>query len=132
VKPSACSHVAYIYHSKRLADVRRWKLGPLPDVNPPGTKKKKTGAPPLGWDIRPTESRLSGAGAQFPGILTRPLFGSRSMSLVDDSSISGPGQMLSGMGSRSTESPSAHRQPRRTFFVALTYRRQTELEASRA
>jgi ABC-2 type transport system ATP-binding protein len=119
-----CSHVAYIYYSKLIADGTPMELEAMPDVNPPGTKR---------LEIRTTEvTRGLRLARKFPGVLSATVFGQSVHALVD-SSFDQPalGKMLSGQGIEITEVRPLTASLE-DVFVELTYRRQAELEATRA
>ncbi len=119
-----CSHVAYIYYSKLIADGTPMELEAMPDVNPPGTKR---------LEIRTTEvTRGLRLARKFPGVLSATVFGQSVHALVDDSfDQAALAKMLSGQGIEITEvRPLAA--SLEDVFVELTHRRQAEMEASRA
>ena len=119
-----CSHVAYIYYSKLIADGTPLELESMPDVNPPGTKR---------LEIRTTEvTRGLRLARKFPGVLSATVFGQSVHALVD-SSFDQPalGKMLLGQGIEITEVRPLTASLE-DVFVELTYRRQAEMEASRA
>jgi ABC-type multidrug transport system ATPase subunit len=119
-----CSHVAYIYYSKLIADGTPMELEAMPDVNPTGTKR---------LEIRTTEvTRGLRLARKFPGILSATVFGQSVHALVDDSfDQAALAKMLSGQGIEITEvRPLAA--SLEDVFVELTYRRQAEMEASHA
>lgn len=119
-----CSHVAYIYYSKLIADGTPMELEAMPDVNPPGTKR---------LEIRTTEvTRGLRLARKFPGVLSATVFGQSVHALVDNSFDQGAlGKMLLGQGIEITEVRPLTASLE-DVFVELTYRRQAELEASRA
>ncbi len=119
-----CSHVAYIYYSKLIADGTPMELEAMPDVNPPGTKR---------LEIRTTEvTRGLRLARKFPGVLSATVFGQSVHALVDSSfDQPGLGKMLSGQGIEITEVRPLTASLE-DVFVELTYRRQAELEATRA
>ena len=119
-----CSHVAYIYYSKLIADGTPMELEAMPDVNPPGTKR---------LEIRTTEvTRGLRLARKFPGVLSATVFGQSVHALVDGSfDQAALGKMLSGQGIDITEVRPLTASLE-DVFVELTYRRQAELEASRA
>jgi len=119
-----CSHVAYIYYSKLIADGTPTELESMPDVNPVGTKR---------LEIKTTEvTRGLRLARKFPGVLSATVFGQSVHALVDNSFDQGAlGKMLLGQGIEITEvRPLAA--SLEDVFVELTYRRQAELEASNA
>src|SRR6266481_6010691 len=72
-----CSHVAYIYFSKLIADGTPTELESMPDVNPAGTKR---------LEIRTTEvTRGLRLARNFPGVLSATVFGQSVHALVDGS-----------------------------------------------
>jgi ABC-2 type transport system ATP-binding protein len=119
-----CSHVAYIYYSKLIADGTPMELEAMPDVNPPGTKR---------LEIRTTEvTRGLRLARKFPGILSATVFGQSVHALVDDSfDQAALAKTLSGQGIEITEVRPLTASLE-DVFVELTYRRQAEMEASRA
>ena len=119
-----CSHVAYIYYSKLIADGTPQELEAMPDVNPPGTKR---------LEIRTTEvTRGLRLARKFPGVLSATVFGQSVHALVDGSfDQEALGKMLLGQGIDITEVRPLTASLE-DVFVELTYRRQAEMEASRA
>jgi len=119
-----CSHVAYIYYSKLIADGTPMELEAMPDVNPPGTKR---------LEIRTTEvTRGLRLARKFPGVLSATVFGQSVHALVDGSfDQAALGKRLNGQGIDITEVRPLTASLE-DVFVELTYRRQAELEASRA
>jgi ABC-2 type transport system ATP-binding protein len=119
-----CSHVAYIYYSKLIADGTPMELEAMPDVNPPGTKR---------LEIRTTEvTRGLRLARKFPGILSATVFGQSVHALVDGSfDQASLAKMLIGQGIEITEVRPLTA-TLEDVFVELTYRRQAEIEASRA
>jgi len=119
-----CSHVAYIYYSKLIADGTPMELEAMPDVNPPGTKR---------LEIRTTEvTRGLRLARKFPGVLSATVFGQSVHALVDGSfDQDALGKMLQGQGIDITEVRPLTASLE-DVFVELTYRRQAEIEATRA
>jgi len=119
-----CSHVAYIYYSKLIADGTPTELEAMPDVNPAGTKR---------LEIHTTEvTRGLRLARKFPGVLSATVFGQSVHALVNDSfDQAALAKMLSGQGIDITEVRPLTASLE-DVFVDLTYRRQAELEASRA
>jgi ABC-2 type transport system ATP-binding protein len=119
-----CSHVAYIYYSKLIADGTPMELESMPDVNPAGTKR---------LEIRTTEvTRGLRLARKFPGVRSATVFGQSVHALVDDSfDQAALGKLLLGQGIEITEvRPLAA--SLEDVFVELTYRRQAEMEPSNA
>ena len=119
-----CSHVAYIYYSKLIADGTPMELEAMPDVNPPGTKR---------LEIRTTEvTRGLRLARKFPGVLSATVFGQSVHALVDGSfDQAALGRLLQGQGIDITEVRPLTASLE-DVFVELTYRRQAEMEAQRA
>ena len=119
-----CSHVAYIYYSKLIADGTPMELESMPDVNPAGTKR---------LEIRTTEvTRGLRLARKFPGVRSATVFGQSVHALVDDSfDQAALGKMLLGQGIEITEVRPLTASLE-DVFVELTYRRQAEMEASSA
>jgi len=119
-----CSHVAYIYYSKLIADGTPMELEAMPDVNPVGTKR---------LEIRTTEvTRGLRLARKFPGVLNATVFGQSVHALVDNSfDQAALAKMLLAQGIENTEVRPLTASLE-DVFVELTYRRQAELEASNA
>jgi ABC-2 type transport system ATP-binding protein len=71
-----CSHVAYIYFGKVIADGTPDALRELPDVNPPGTYRVEITAPHVTQALR--------AARTIPGIRSATIFGQSVHALIDD------------------------------------------------
>jgi ABC-type multidrug transport system ATPase subunit len=71
-----CSHVAYIYFGKVIADGTPDALRELPDVNPPGTYRVEITAPHVTQALR--------ASRAIPGIRSATIFGQSVHALIDD------------------------------------------------
>src|SRR3954447_11496122 len=116
-----CSHVAYIYYGRIIADGTPDTLKQMPEINPPGTKR---------IEIESTEvTRALMLARKFPGVRSTTVFGQAIHALVDDSlNEQELNQHLSREHIRVYEIrsllPSLE-----DVFVELTYRRQAELEA---
>jgi ABC-type multidrug transport system ATPase subunit len=119
-----CSHVAYIYYGKLIADGTPNSLRELPDVTPPGT---------LRVEITTSEvTRALRAARELPGIRSATIFGQSIHALVDDHlNLDDLRQLLLERGIAIAEirplAPSLE-----DVFVELTYKHQAQLEASRA
>ena len=70
-----CSHVAYIYFSKLIADGTPDSLRNLPDVQPPGTKRIEV--------VTHEVTRALRLARQMPGIRSATIFGQSIHALVD-------------------------------------------------
>ena len=119
-----CSHVAYIYYSKLIADGTPAQLESMPDVNPVGTKR---------LEIRTTEvTRGLRLVRKFPGVHYATVFGQSVHALVDGLYDQEElAKLLKREGIEITEVRPLTASLE-DVFVELTYRRQAELEASRA
>ena len=71
-----CSHVAYIYFSKLIADGTPDSLRNLPEVQPPGTKRIEI--------VTREVTRALRLARQMPGIRSATIFGQSIHALVDD------------------------------------------------
>jgi ABC-type multidrug transport system ATPase subunit len=71
-----CSHVAYIYYGKLIADGTPDSLRELPDVTPPGTIRVEITAPQV--------TRALKIARQIPGIRSATIFGQSIHALLDD------------------------------------------------
>ncbi len=71
-----CSHVAYIYYGKIIADGTPNSLRELPDVQPPGTMRVEITTPEVTRALRFTR--------QIPGIRSATIFGQSIHALIDD------------------------------------------------
>jgi ABC-type multidrug transport system ATPase subunit len=119
-----CSHVAYIYYGKIIADGTPNSLRELPDVQPPGTIRVEITTPEVTRALRFTR--------QIPGIRSATIFGQSIHALVDDHlDLHDLREQLLKNGIAVAEirplAPSLE-----DVFVELTYKHQAILEASRA
>src|SRR5277367_5935758 len=71
-----CSHVAYIYYGKLIADGTPATLRELPDVQPPGTYRVEITTPEVTRALRIART--------IPGIRSATIFGQSIHALVDD------------------------------------------------
>jgi len=71
-----CSHVAYIYYGKLIADGTPNSLRELPDVQPPGTIRVEITTPEVTRALR--------IARQIPGIRSATIFGQSIHALIDD------------------------------------------------
>jgi ABC-type multidrug transport system ATPase subunit len=119
-----CSHVAYIYYGKIIADGTPSSLRELPDVQPPGTIRVEITTPEVTRALR--------FARQIPGIRSATIFGQSIHALMDDHlDLNDLREQLSKSGIAVAEirplAPSLE-----DVFVELTYKHQAILEASRA
>jgi ABC-type multidrug transport system ATPase subunit len=116
-----CSHVAYIYYGRIIADGTPDTLKQMPEINPPGTRRIEIDSSEV--------TRALMLARQFPGVRSATVFGQAIHALIDDSVDDGAlHDHLSREHIRVDEirslMPSLE-----DVFVELTYRRQAELEA---
>jgi ABC-type multidrug transport system ATPase subunit len=71
-----CSHVAYIYYGKLIADGTPNSLRELPEVQPPGTLRVEITTPEVTRALR--------FARQIPGIRSATIFGQSIHALIDD------------------------------------------------
>jgi len=119
-----CSHVAYIYYGKLIADGTPNSLRELPDVQPPGTLRVEITTPEVTRALR--------FARQIPGIRSATIFGQSIHALIDDHfDLHDLREQLLKEGIAVAEirplAPSLE-----DVFVELTYKHQALLEASRA
>lgn len=119
-----CSHVAYIYFSRIIADGTPVELESTPGVNPPGTAR---------LEIKTTEvTRALRLARKFPDVRNATVFGQSVHALVEDTFDQQAFQaLLVNDGIQVVEvrplTPTLE-----DVFVELTYRRQAEMERGRA
>ena len=116
-----CSHVAYIYFGKLIADGTPEALKALPDVRPPGTKRVEVATPEVTRALR--------LARQIPGIRSATIFGESIHALVEeDFDLADLRGQLARQGIRVTDirplTPSLE-----DVFVELTSKHQAALEA---
>ena len=116
-----CSHVAYIYFGKIIADGTPKALKSLPDVNPPGTKRIEVATPEVTRALR--------LARQIPGIRSATIFGESIHALIEENcDLADLRGQLASQGIRVTEirplTPSLE-----DVFVELTSKHQAALEA---
>jgi len=119
-----CSHVAYIYYGKLIADGTPNSLRELPDVQPPGTIRVEITTPEVTRALR--------FARQIPGIRSATIFGQSIHALIEDHfDLHDLREQLLKEGISVAEirplAPSLE-----DVFVELTYKHQTLLEGSRA
>ncbi len=119
-----CSHVAYIYFGKLIADGTPNSLRELPDVQPQGTLRVEITTPEVTRALR--------FARQLPGIRSATIFGQSIHALVEDHfDLDDLREQLLKTGIAVAEirplAPSLE-----DVFVELTYKHQALLEAARA
>jgi ABC-type multidrug transport system ATPase subunit len=115
-----CSHVAYIYYGKLIADGTPNSLRELPDVQPRGTMRIEITTPEVTRALR--------LARQIPGIRSATIFGQSIHALVEEHfDLNALRDELMKSGIHVTEirplAPSLE-----DVFVELTYKHQNELE----
>jgi ABC-type multidrug transport system ATPase subunit len=118
-----CSHVAYIYYGRLIADGTPNSLRELPDVQPQGTKRVEITTPEVTRALR--------FARQLPGIRSATIFGQSIHALVDEHfDLNDLREQLLKNGITVSEirplAPSLE-----DVFVELTYKHQAEAEAAR-
>jgi ABC-2 type transport system ATP-binding protein len=119
-----CSHVAYIYYGKLIADGTPDSLRELPEVQPQGTIRVEITAPEVTRALRTTRT--------LPGIRSATIFGQSIHALIDDNvDLETLRTLLLKQGIAVAEirplAPSLE-----DVFVELTYKHQAQLESNRA
>src|SRR5450432_350786 len=119
-----CSHVAYIYYGKLIADGTPSSLREIPEVQPPGTIRIEITTPEV--------TRALKFARQIPGIRSATIFGQSIHALVDDHlDLNGLREELLKNGIAVAEirplAPSLE-----DVFVELTYRQQALMEGTGA
>jgi ABC-2 type transport system ATP-binding protein len=119
-----CSHVAYIYYGKLIADGTPNSLRELPDVQPPGTLRVEITTPEVTRALR--------IARQIPGIRSATIFGQSIHALIEDHfDLHDLREQLLKKDIAVAEirplAPSLE-----DVFVALTYKHQDLAEAARA
>ncbi len=119
-----CSHVAYLYFGKLIADGTPNSLRELPDVQPQGTLRVEITTPEVTRALRYAR--------QIPGIRSATIFGQSIHALIDDHfDLDELREQLLKNGIAVAEirplAPSLE-----DVFVELTYKHQAQLETARA
>jgi ABC-type multidrug transport system ATPase subunit len=119
-----CSHVAYIYYGKLIADGTPEELKQLPDVTPAGTQRIEIPTPEVTRALR--------FARKIPGIRSATIFGESIHALIEDHfDVADLRAKLQKENIRVGEirplTPSLE-----DVFVELTYKHQAELEATSA
>ena len=115
-----CSHVAYIYYGKLIADGTPDSLRELPDIQPPGTMRIEITTPAVTRALRYAR--------QLPGIRSATIFGQSIHALIDDAlDLNALRERLLKQGIAIAEirplAPSLE-----DVFVELTYKHQGQSE----
>jgi ABC-type multidrug transport system ATPase subunit len=119
-----CSHVAYIYYGKLIADGTPDSLRELPDVQPAGTRRVEISTPEVTRALKIARS--------IPGIRSATIFGQSIHALIEDHfDLADLRAQLASNGISVTEirplAPSLE-----DAFVELTNKHQAALDSSRA
>ncbi len=119
-----CSHVAYIYYGKLIADGTPNSLRELPDVQPQGTIRVEITTPEVTRALRFTR--------QIPGVRSATIFGQSIHALIEDHVNLDDlrGELLKNGIAVAEIRPLAP--SLEDVFVELTYKHEALLEASRA
>jgi ABC-2 type transport system ATP-binding protein len=119
-----CSHVAYIYCGRLIADGTPEALKSLPEVSPVGTRRVEITAPEITRALR--------LARELPGVRSATVFGQSIHALVEEHfDLNNLESQLASRGIRVSEiRPLAA--SLEDVFVELTYKHQAELEAAHA
>ena len=118
-----CSHVAYIYYGKLIADGTPAELKKIPDVQPAGTKRIEINTPEV--------TRVLRVVRKIPGIRSATIFGESIHALVEDR------YDLSDLRAQLLKNDTTVNDIRpltpslEDVFVELTYKHQAQLETAR-
>lgn len=118
-----CSHVAYIYYGKLIADGTPAELKQIPDVQPAGTKRVEISTPEVTRALR--------VARKIPGIRSATIFGESIHALVEDT-FDLPdlrAQLLKNDITVNDIRPLTS--SLEDVFVELTYKHQSQLEQTR-
>ncbi len=119
-----CSHVAYIYFGRLIADGTPELLKALPEVNPPGTRRVEIAAPEITRALR--------IAREVAGVRNATVFGQSIHALVEEgfSEAKLKGELSRvGIAVKDIHPLEASLED---VFVELTYRHQAELEQAHA
>jgi ABC-type multidrug transport system ATPase subunit len=118
-----CSHVAYIYYGKLIADGTPVELKKIPDVQPPGTKRVEISTPEVTRALR--------VARKIPGIRSATIFGESIHALVEDR-YDLPDLRAQLLKNDITVTDIRPLTPSlEDVFVELTYKHQAQLETAR-
>ncbi len=119
-----CSHVAYIYYGKLIADGTPDALRQMPEVNPPGTKRIEITAPEITRALRLARS--------LEGIRSATIFGQSIHALVEEGFREAELTARLGREGIAVTEVRALAPSLEDVFVELTYQHQARREAARA
>ena len=118
-----CSHVAYIYYGKLIADGTPAELKKIPDVQPAGTKRVEISTPEVTRALR--------VARKIPGIRSATIFGESIHALVEDR-YDLPDLRAQLLKNDITVNDIRPLTPSlEDVFVELTYKHQAQLEQTR-
>ena len=118
-----CSHVAYIYYGKIIADGTPAELKQIPDVQPAGTKRVEISTPEVTRALR--------VARKIPGIRSATIFGESIHALVEDH-FDLPDLRAQLLKNDITVNEIRPLTPSlEDVFVELTYKHQAQLEPTR-
>jgi ABC-2 type transport system ATP-binding protein len=118
-----CSHVAYIYYGKLIADGTPADLKQIPDVQPAGTKRVEISTPEVTRALR--------VARKIPGIRSATIFGESIHALVEDR-FDLPDLRAQLLKNDITVNEIRPLTPSlEDVFVELTYKHQAQLEQTR-
>jgi ABC-2 type transport system ATP-binding protein len=118
-----CSHVAYIYYGKLIADGTPAELKQIPDVQPAGTHRVEINTPEVTRALR--------VARKIPGIRSATIFGESIHALVEDS-FDQPALRAQLLKNDITVNEIRPLTPSlEDVFVELTYKHQAQLEPTR-
>jgi ABC-2 type transport system ATP-binding protein len=118
-----CSHVAYIYYGKLIADGTPAELKQIPDVQPAGTKRVEISTPEVTRALR--------VARKIPGIRSATIFGESIHALVEES-FDLPDLRSQLLKNDITVNEIRPLTPSlEDVFVELTYKHQAQLEQTR-
>jgi ABC-2 type transport system ATP-binding protein len=118
-----CSHVAYIYYGKLIADGTPVELKKIPDVQPTGTKRVEISTPEVTRALR--------VARKISGIRSATIFGESIHALVEDS-FDLPDLRAQLLKNDITVTDIRPLTPSlEDVFVELTYKHQAQLETVR-
>jgi ABC-2 type transport system ATP-binding protein len=118
-----CSHVAYIYYGKLIADGTPAELKQIPDVQPAGTKRVEISTPEVTRALR--------VARKIPGIRSATIFGESIHALVEDT-FDLPDLRAQLLKNDITVNEIRPLTPSlEDVFVELTYKHQAQLEQTR-
>ncbi len=119
-----CSHIAYIYYAKLIADGSPASLKAMPEINPAGAYRVEIDSPEV--------TRLLRTVREFPFVRSATVFGQQVHALVDASAQTA--ELRHNLESRGmlVNDIRPLNPTLEDVFVELTYKRKAEMEAAHA